>query len=351
MATRDSDRPTATLLLAKMVGAFILLLASLAWLTHQIYEYRKSGEVEDLGKRGLIVFHLPNLPSDVTIHARQHYDSSDKAVVLQFHVTAPNVTDENLRTEVDVSFLGSGLEKDVKCGENTLRPTPFYELPAQTQLAIETDIRGNRGSATNYPVTRTGSDKQRHEDMIEKIHGQNLMNYRGTLTILDDGVNAPFDRSVSDDGTKIYVEECELSHYSAWRDVQGSNFASASRATLLPFQLNWVSLPGNFDYSKQILSIIVVNRWPTRKLEEAYPDFKSEDDDWYYINEIKRSDAQAAGVFAYTDQPVLLFADRTADERGEVTLLLSGAVLGLAGALFIEFLIASAEFVWHIRRR
>ena len=71
---------------------------------------------------------------------------------------------------------------------------------------------------------------------------------------------------------------------------------------------------------------------------EAYPPPETVDDSWYVWARDRTftPGKKSLAPFVHTNQPTLLFRDRTLDDYREIFLLGAGMLLGIAGALILR---------------
>ncbi|MGW5321811.1 hypothetical protein [Rhodococcus pyridinivorans] len=305
------------------------LAASMYFLWTPAVNLLKPEQQVDGGRRGLLVIASNGGNSDQILHVKQSFDGHGK-VELAFSFAAPEAKSNRRPVNYSLHYIGDAFG-EIRCGEGaTAEVASFSSLPAGAQNAVKADLVSRSNSATNY-----GDESEESRD-LEKLQSELIVHtFSGVMWPYDSNDEKRSQRR-SANGESVFTESCTFATETAWRLPATQTFESATRKTLLPFQVNWSGIEAT-DVHRKIESAVTIDRQEGVELINSYPEATSHDYRWTYTNTSYWIGSRTeVGNFGYTDQPVYLFEKRNADEGKSIQILWFGVFLGVALSIAVQ---------------
>ena len=260
-------------------------------------------------------------------------------------ISAGEEGDTSSRALVDfqVGVIGEDLEGLISCEGGQGHIVVTESLAPGPARALEIDRISNRYSATNNfePLLEGGEsfiDTDAETPSTEGARATDLeaFVYSGSLWTWHEGETVPVGRAVNPAGD-VYSEQCRIDSSLIWLTTDPPSPLNAPQSTLLAPQFNLTPVEEALDHQKYFRPTLRIDRVPGARLQEAYPQPEVESENWFLrYNPVLYGEPGEVSVFAYTDQPTLLFSNRDAVRRENTFLVFGGICVGFAIMLLVR---------------
>jgi hypothetical protein len=341
-------REATGLQLFKLVLAAATIAATVFIMLPKLQHYLTYNEIPDQGKRGLIIVSSSGSDRDYKLVVRQNLERGGKYDLVFFLTSEGTEYGEATNTrliDVRITFVGTNFAGGVACGKST-DPVPrqsFDDLAPGTQRAMRVDAAGGSASAINYNGETAQGD--------EALKAQNYPTYSTKLWLLKPEANYSYRVPSSENDETMWAEACTLPENAVWGPALDESLTDSLRRTLVPPQINFTAIGENTDFQKAMQVRINVERAQGEQLVESYPPVETSDDDWSYnAKSYWAGDIGKSGNIGYTDQPVLIFSNRSDADTRALFLMWSGIALGLLATLALFVVSTSISLAWQYFR-
>ncbi|HLS79380.1 MAG TPA: hypothetical protein VK083_21580 [Nocardia sp.] len=331
--------------------AAILVAVALYYLP-RVHDLVYPDHPADQGSRGLVVITTDGGDRRYTLYVNQYVPAadpdSDDPVAIRFYFRADDVDYAQKGSvaplEFAITFAGfDDVEEEIRCGDDEALAERTIEtvLPG-ARRAIEIDLQGGASSALAYGETTGGQqESEQQEEQGAQADDARYRDHRGTIWPYDTDADVAGKRHVQTSGGNsfVFVEECTVPSRFFWRTGSSGQF------TLLPAQVDWTaSTQAKNQY--RMMSRVYIPRTDNVVLAESYPQARVYDARWVAGGQYAAwtsATKAATGRVAYSDQPVLIFENRGAEERQAIFLLWAGLLIGVGSTILLRVITLALE--------
>lgn len=329
--------------------ALIILVATLPYLFSL-----QTREWMDQGKRSLIIIATEGGNRGYTTHVNSKVETDGSYSFSFYLVTEDKRSDGDSRFKVNyqVIILDGRNSTNIRCGGEETRNEEISvtDLDPGPRHAYDTDLASTAASALDpknsasetSPVEALGGNQENaHDAPMNDPSGpedeRTAFRAMGSVwTWHGDERPSRKKRSVNENGA-VFVEHCSISPESIWMSDAARNPLKSAQSTLLLPQFNLTSRSEKTDYQKNLQVQVHVARTQGLRIEEAYPEPRTEALGWELDYSVYRQkELGKVGNLLYTDQPTWLLRNRNTDRAEQTFILFAGIVIGLALTLAVE---------------
>lgn len=314
----------------------------------------------DQGTRPLIVIATEGGDRPYGLHVRSKVESDGTYKFAFYFSTGEDSGGPSERFELDyqVVVIGDDVAGAVSCGDSSqeMTNTAKDKLREGPRYAFDMDQKAVKGSATNYkfeatqtaaePADSSATSSSGDDDVPSPVvpsdgnsreESLDVLLYVGKIWTQHQDEPANLSRSVTETGA-VFAEECRLESSAAWAEPIDDPMSNA-QSTLLPPQFNFTSLGASTDFQSGADTRLWIDRPDGVTLSESYPTPVATASGWtLWHSWSSMSSLGSPGHLHYTDQPVLMVANRDAARAEQAMLLFGGMAIALALTLIVRAL-------------